>query len=142
MTFPTGVRARVRSCASRRGSWGANMNEGVRRVSRLKVNAKDKKMKVMEEIERADWLHLVVLHEALGLVEDLAIEVFDEDEDRDGIAVLTAKADRAIARRMVALRGHVGWAHDAPDLGPVIDREIRKLVKRTAERLWEEGDFS
>jgi len=42
MTFPMGVRARVRSCASRRGSWGANMNEGVRRVSRLKVNAKDK----------------------------------------------------------------------------------------------------
>lgn len=45
MLFPTGVRARVRLCASRRGSWGTNMNDGVRRVSRLKVNARKKAMK-------------------------------------------------------------------------------------------------
>ena len=44
-SFPMGVRARVRLCASRRGSWGANMNEGVRRVSRLKGNARREAMK-------------------------------------------------------------------------------------------------
>ena len=45
MLFPMGAWARVRRCALRRGSWGANMNEGVRRVSRLKANARREAMK-------------------------------------------------------------------------------------------------
>lgn len=110
-------------------------------MSRLKESAKEKKMKVMEEIAKADWLGLIVLHDALGIVLDWAVAVLD-DEGRDTLWAKTSEANRAIIRRMIALRGHVSWAHDGrPDLGPVLERAVQKMVESTAERLWKEGEF-